>query len=123
MAYKNLRNRNILVFCMILIVAFIIFYGIQSKKDRNLNSRYTIGIPTRERIEHFERTYEYTFFVNGIKFEGRTGYSKLKIKDAIGKKFFVKFERDNPSNSEILYNYPVLDTNIFIPKEGLTLLP
>lgn len=116
-------NRNIVIVCMLLILFSLIFFGLNRQKKRESNKRYAIGKPFKAWVSHFEWDYEYVFVVNGCKYEGRTGYSNIKPKDAIGKYFFVEFESDNPNNSKMLYKYPVLDTTIEIPKEGLFVIP
>lgn len=86
------------------------------------NHRYTIGKIGEYNKVRFKYEYDYTFYINGKLYEGRSRGTKVTPSEMKGRKFFVKYYALDPSISDIILDKPASDS-IIIPDEGWLELP
>ncbi|WP_299434127.1 hypothetical protein [uncultured Maribacter sp.] len=81
---------------------------------------YSIGIVKESYaiIGYFAYDYIYTY---KNKLYKKTGSSNKK--QDVGKRFIVKFSKENPVNSELILTLPICDTTLTAPELGWKKIP
>ena len=119
---SNTVKNPFVIFIFISIIIFGMYYWSKKNKNLELNGKFTIGKLKDAYPIIGDFNIDYTFKVNYIEFEGTNSADKNDV-NKIGNFFIVKFSPNNPNNSKILFDYPVLDTLIIPPSSGWESLP
>jgi hypothetical protein len=69
------------------------------------------------------RSSFFYFFYKGKKYDGRTVTGDLTTKKDIGRRFFVRFLKEDPSHCGIIADKPVPDCIKEVPPEGWEIIP
>jgi hypothetical protein len=107
-----------ILFLLFLIFGF--FYLRYQDNKRDKNPRYTIGVVIKKFTSKSGTYYKTEYNVNDIEY--LVNFSSDGDPDPVGKRFYIKFEKGNPENSELLYDEKV-NKNITPPKEGWKEIP
>lgn len=111
--------KKYIVYLGLLIVPLGLYYRFWRKSELEKYPKYTITTTVRQirtlknglQIEHF-------YYVNGEKYVERYGKDeRLNIVYPNGK-YIVRFSSKHPGVSEVLWNFPVIDSIKEIPVNG-----
>lgn len=95
-------------------------------RDHDISSlsqhgKYSVAVTTHHwHTAAGDKMVAYEFDVLGVR---RYGDSSFHLDFALGKRYFVRFDSTDASNSELLSSPAVPDTLISVPSEGWARLP
>lgn len=108
-----------------MLFGYIIYIAVKSyndKKERNLKSKYTIGIVIKiSPLSKSGYNLKHIYKINHILYKSSRIIDEKE--NYLNKRFYVKFESDNPNNCEILLDKPVHDSIKEAPPEGWDKIP
>lgn len=119
----NKKNKEILLFFILIIIISIIGFSINYIRNCNLkkNIYFAIATPIKESNGRGENTIIYAhFFYNNSKMEKKVQYYNDIPK--IGQKYFIAFNKENINQSVLFTNCPVPDS-LEIPLNGWDKIP
>lgn len=102
----------------ILCIAYITYQRILLSK----NHKYTIGMTDGGRRTHKGRTIDYVYKINGIDYTGSKKPQQFSPKEKYGR-YFVMYNPDNLSVSDILWDKPVPEWIKEAPADGWKEMP
>lgn len=109
-----------------IIFASIIYLAYNLVTEQNLlkrNQRFTIGKVTKIKSRNFKYYYIFEYRVNNLSYSGLEPSNGLKLSEVLNKEFYVCFYPPDPDISELLFEFPVLDTFAVIPDNGWETIP
>jgi len=116
---KNILKILIIVF----VILFFIIKGLIEDYQLKKNNKYSIGV-----IINFSSTtessymFEFYYYINNNKYKAvQNTYEKRD--DLVGKRFYVKFNPNNPDNCLMILDYPVPDCIKDAPQDGWKKIP
>lgn len=117
---------------IVVLLGFGIFIFLNNKRidkltdERNQSARYTIGITTagHNNIKG-SLVIDYRFHFLGSDYTNSNTTKSWLINKPItqGGRYYIQFAYNNPSNAEMLFQYPVPDSIVNAPDSGWTHLP
>lgn len=121
-----MNDQNNHTFPIVILLLFLVFVFGSSLIDSyrlNQNNRYTIGVILKITPD-IDSGPEATYYirVNG-DYSERFISTSTKRHIKVGQRYFVRFEPDNISNTELLINKPVPDSIQVAPPDGWAKLP
>lgn len=99
-------KRKITVYFGLGLLAIFIFALVSSvvmRSNRNEDSRYTIGIVVKKIHSLNGTSYKTKYRVYSTDFV--KNFPAFGEPNPVGKKYFIKFEKGNPENAEIIKDY------------------
>jgi len=100
-----------------------VFKGLIEDYQLEKKFKYTLGIiynfQSKSRAGYM---FEHEYYVNGKKYKSRQNIYESR-RDLVGKRFYVKFNPNNPDNCLMLLEYPVQDCIKDAPPEGWEKIP
>ena len=120
----NDRKKKILkISFLVLIIIFFIIKALIEDNQLEKNHRFTIGsIFSFEKKGRNGYMFENEYYVGGEKYKSIQNIYENR-RDLVGKRFYVKFNPDNPDNCLMLLDYPVPDCIKEAPAEGWEKIP
>lgn len=121
MYYKMLsRLKYFLFFAILAALVFGFFYARVERNKREQNARYTIGV-VLEKFTSKSGTYLKTSYcVDNVEYI--KNFNSFGDRDAVGKRYFIKFEKGNPENAELISKY-IANSNAIAPDSGWVKIP
>lgn len=110
----------ILIGCLVLLFLIGVILNNRDVNNRKKNYRYTIGLV----IEQYH-TMGGTFYktkYNVLSIEYIKNFPSFGDRDAVGKRYFVKFEKGNPENAELIDKY-IAKPDAVAPDSGWVKIP
>jgi len=126
--HKGKIISSIIVVSALIVFAFYIGRRLkENAADRKANLKYAIGVTgkTHHNIKSSKPTVEYVYRVGTVEYSGNEHIDAQFEKTVVanGGRYYVEFSSKNPSNSQLLLNYPVPDTITNGPRDGWTYMP
>lgn len=97
------KVKYFLLFAIIIILLIGYFYAQSQRRKREQNSRYTIGIVI-EKFTSKSGSYLKTKY-SVDKNEYIKNFNSFGDPKPVGRKYFIKFEKGNPENAEIIKDF------------------
>ena len=111
---KSKYIQNVLVFLGIILAGLI--YSKYKKTTLESSAKYSIAQVTNTFWAKGGNSCEYSFIVNGVIYIGKEFvYDNRPV---INERYIVKYDSNNPNNSEILLAIKILDTSMKAPVNG-----
>ncbi len=121
MKKRNSTFNAIVVAFFLLLAGYGTYNTLKDKKELDLSHRYTVGKVIKHMyLARSSQQVYYTFEFNEVKYESMTTGGQLE--NTVGKFYLVKFNPDNPDNSEILLKHEV-PSKVKPPTQGWDKFP
>lgn len=114
------KIKYFLFFAIIAILVFGFFYTKVQRKKREQNSRYTIGVVIKKFTSKSGTYLKTCYSVNNIEYI--KNFNSFGDPNPVGKKYFIKFEKGNPENAEIIKDY-MAKPDAVAPDSGWVKIP
>ncbi len=121
MSVTKTKNGILPLLIVSVLVLFYMFIAIKNKKALDKNHRFTIG----KVYDHMYLTKSNEKIYYNFKYMNKNYSSSLtgnKLNKTVGENYIVKFNAENPNNSEILLGFQ-LEENIIHLAEGWGEIP
>ena len=129
---KNIYWEKIISSIVVLVgLVVLVFISVKNTNEldnkRKIHGRYTIGITT-DYANNIRSSYTNIYFNYSVKQSILKGCSDYPYDwhndiNKEGGRYYVQFASNNPSNSEMLFEYPVPDSIKFAPDSGWSYMP
>ncbi len=100
-----MKRKSAIFLGLLLLVAFIfaLVSSIVMKSNRNEDARYTIGIVVKKIHSLNGTSYKVKYRVYSTDFV--KNFPAFGDPNPVGRKYFIKFEKGNPENAEMIEDY------------------